>query len=236
MRKARWLGLKLFILFICLYLLTSGGRIVSSDGTTMYLLTRNIVEEQTVAIPYGNGYAGADGRLYPKAGIGQALLSAPFYVVGREVYGRSGFGESERGYVMRFATAAVEPFAAAVAVVLLLHICFCLGYGVKSSLALAMAFGFSGYLLPWNQLAFFATKVGTDIAGSFPVVGEWLLRFLRGGDRVTGGTLSRFYGWHVAILPLVTTVILGFHLVLVQVHGMSVPPSEEKKGRRLSHP
>ena len=51
---------------------------------------------------------------------------------------------------------------------------------------LAMAFGFSGYLLPWNQLAFFATKVGTDIAGVVPVVGEWTLRFLRGGDRVTG--------------------------------------------------
>ena len=72
-------------------------------------------------------------------------------------------------------------------------------------LFLAMAFGFSGYLLPWNQLAFFATKVGTDIAGSVPVIGEWLLRFLRGGDRVTGGTLSRFYGWHVAILPAITT-------------------------------
>ena len=47
-------------------------------------------------------------------------------------------------------------------------------------LFLAMAFGFSGYLLPWNQLAFFATKVGTDIAGAVPIVGEWMLRFLRG--------------------------------------------------------
>ena len=72
-----------------------------------------------------------------------------------------------------------------------------------------MGFGFSGYLLPWNQLAFFATKVGTDIAGAVPVVGEWLLRFLRGGDRVTGGTLSRFYGWHVAILPALSRVLLG---------------------------
>jgi cytochrome b6 len=91
-------------------------------------------------------------------------------------------------------------------------------------LFLALAFGFSGYLLPWNSLAFFATKVGTDIAGSLPLIGDWTLRFLRGGDRVTGGTLSRFYGWHVAILPTLTAVLLGLHVLLVQIHGMSVPP------------
>jgi cytochrome b6 len=99
-------------------------------------------------------------------------------------------------------------------------------------LLLAMAFGFSGYLLPWNQLAFFATKVGTDIAGAVPLVGEWLLRFLRGGERVTGGTLSRFYGWHVAILPALTVLLLGVHLLLVQLHGMSVPPAVERQGRQ----
>jgi cytochrome b6 len=95
-----------------------------------------------------------------------------------------------------------------------------------------LGFGFSGYLLPWNQLAFFATKVGTDIAGSVPVVGEWLLRFLRGGDRVTGGTLSRFYGWHVAILPALVTGLIGLHLLLVQIHGMSVPPSVREEAER----
>jgi cytochrome b6 len=99
-------------------------------------------------------------------------------------------------------------------------------------LFLAMAFGFSGYLLPWNQLSFFATKVGTDIAGAVPLVGEWMLRFLRGGDQVTGGTLSRFYGWHVAILPAVSAVLLGLHLILVQVQGMSVPPALEKEAAR----
>jgi cytochrome b6 len=93
---------------------------------------------------------------------------------------------------------------------------------------LVLAFGFSGYLLPWNQLAFFATKVGTDIAGVVPGVGHWILRFLRGGDRVTGGTLSRFYGWHVAILPAITTVLIGAHVLLVQLKGMSVPPKVER--------
>ncbi len=97
-------------------------------------------------------------------------------------------------------------------------------------LFLAMGFGFSGYLLPWNKLAFFATKVGTDIAGAVPVVGDFLLRFLRGGDRVTGGTLSRFYGWHVAILPALASALLGAHLLLVQVHGMSLPPRVEREG------
>jgi len=93
---------------------------------------------------------------------------------------------------------------------------------------LVLGFGFSGYLLPWNQLAFFATKVGTDIAGVVPGVGHWILRFLRGGDRVTGGTLSRFYGWHVAILPAITTVLIVAHILLVQVKGMSVPPKIER--------
>ena len=99
-------------------------------------------------------------------------------------------------------------------------------------LFLTLGFGFSGYLLPWNQLAFFATKVGTDIAGAVPLVGEWLLRFLRGGERVGGGTLSRFYGWHVAILPALTLLLLGVHLLLVQLHGMSLPPAVERAERR----
>jgi ubiquinol-cytochrome c reductase cytochrome b subunit len=61
------------------------------------------------------------------------------------------------------------------------------------------------------------------------VVGEHLVRFLRGGDHVTGGTLSRFYGWHVALLPGFTTVFLGLHLIMVQRHGMSTPPSVERR-------
>jgi cytochrome b6 len=96
-------------------------------------------------------------------------------------------------------------------------------------LFLILGFGFSGYLLPWNKLAFFATKVGTDIAGSVPLVGHFLLRFLRGGDLVTGGTLSRFYGWHVAILPAAVTLLLGLHLYLVQRLGMSVPPGFDQQ-------
>ena len=90
-------------------------------------------------------------------------------------------------------------------------------------LVLAMTFGFSGYLLPWNEVSYFATKVGTDIAGVMPIIGEPMLQFLRGGEDVTGATLSRFFGLHVAILPAVFSVILGIHLLFVQVQGMSTP-------------
>jgi len=99
-------------------------------------------------------------------------------------------------------------------------------------LLLAVCVGFSGYLLPWNKLAFFATKVGTEIAGVIPLIGRPMLRFLRGGDDVTGATLTRFFGFHVAVLPAISTVILAVHLILVQLHGMSNPPGLEGKNLR----
>ena len=103
-------------------------------------------------------------------------------------------------------------------------------------LFLMLGFGFSGYLLPWNELAFFATKVGTGMAGAVPLVGDFLVRFLRGGDEVTGATLMRFYGMHVAVLPLIMTALLALHLLLVQRQGMSVPlgiEREVKAGAKL---
>jgi len=96
-------------------------------------------------------------------------------------------------------------------------------------LFLMLGFGFSGYLLPWNELSFFATKVGTGIAGAVPIIGHFTLRVLRGGDDVTGATLSRFYGLHVAILPAMTTALVALHLLFVQRQGMSVPIAVEKK-------
>jgi cytochrome b6 len=92
-------------------------------------------------------------------------------------------------------------------------------------LFIVICFGFSGYLLPWNKLAFFATKVGTEIVGVIPIVGRPMLRFLRGGNDVTGATLTRFFGFHVAVLPATATVLIAIHVLLVQLHGMSVPPS-----------
>ncbi len=95
-------------------------------------------------------------------------------------------------------------------------------------LGLGLGFGFSGYLLPWNELAYFATRVGSDVAGSVPVVGDFLLKVMRAGDDVSGATLTRFYGIHVAVLPAIFTVLLVFHLTVIQIQGMSVPPELEK--------
>jgi quinol-cytochrome oxidoreductase complex cytochrome b subunit len=95
-------------------------------------------------------------------------------------------------------------------------------------LVLAMGFGFTGYLLPWNELAFFATKVGTDIANAFPLVGNFIMIFLRGGEDVTGATLSRFFGFHVAILPGLFAVFLSLHLIFIQRQGMAAPDNWEQ--------
>jgi cytochrome b6 len=103
-------------------------------------------------------------------------------------------------------------------------------------LFLVLGFGFSGYLLPWNTLSFFATKVGTEMAGSIPVVGKWLLIYLRGGEEVTGATLTRFFGFHVAVLPGAVTLLLAMHLFLVQRLGMSVPPGAEQAIREGRQP
>ena len=99
-------------------------------------------------------------------------------------------------------------------------------------LLLSMGFGFSGYLLPWNELAFFATKVGTDIVAVVPFIGDSLKIILRGGEDVTGATLSRFFGIHVAILPALFTTLLAIHLIFVQRQGMSEPEDFEKQSKK----
>src|SRR5690348_14092437 len=94
-------------------------------------------------------------------------------------------------------------------------------------LFLVLGFGFSGYLLPWNTLAFFATKVGTEITGQVPLIGRPLMIFLRGGEEVTGATLTRFFGFHVAVLAGLATMLIGLHILLVQRFSISVPPKLE---------
>ncbi len=103
---------------------------------------------------------------------------------------------------------------------------------------MTLGFGFSGYLLPWNELAFFATKVGSDIVGAVPLIGEPLKVFMRGGDDVTGATLSRLFGFHVALFPGIFTILLGVHLILVQRQGMSEPLEFEieKKAEKKKMP
>ncbi len=103
-------------------------------------------------------------------------------------------------------------------------------------LGITLAFAFTGYLLPWNTLAYFATQVGTEIAGDVPVIGRALMVLLRGGEDITEATLSRFFGIHVAILPALVTLLLGLHLLLVQIHGMSKPISARVTGSERFFP
>ena len=88
-------------------------------------------------------------------------------------------------------------------------------------LVLVLAFGFTGYLLPWDQKAFFATKVGTEIAGHAPLVGATLRTALNGGDEVGPPTLTRFYVIHVVLLPLGLLGLLALHMLLIQKHGVA---------------
>lgn len=96
-------------------------------------------------------------------------------------------------------------------------------------LAIAIFFGLSGYLLLWDERAFAAVRVATGGAGSLPFVGTFIKAFLRGGTDVTGETLTRFYAFHVSILPMVALLIIGLHVLLVQIQGMSIPRSAEGK-------
>jgi cytochrome b6 len=99
-------------------------------------------------------------------------------------------------------------------------------------LGMSMAFGFTGYLLPWDEVSLAATKIGTDIPRSIPVVGDWASYIMRGGEDVTGATITRFFAVHVCYLPFGIFGLLGLHLLLVQRHGMSLPVSIELRGEK----
>lgn len=96
-------------------------------------------------------------------------------------------------------------------------------------LGLVQVFGFSGYLLPMDELAFFATKVGLQIPAMIPGAGTLVADLVRGGPEVGEATVQRFFALHAVILPLLFLPLLGFHLFLVQKHGNAVPPGEEAK-------
>jgi quinol-cytochrome oxidoreductase complex cytochrome b subunit len=90
--------------------------------------------------------------------------------------------------------------------------------------ALTFAFGFTGYLLPWDEKAYWATTVGTNMAGTVPGIGGFVEGVLRGGSQLGALTLTRFYDFHVLILPLALMALVGVHLFLVVWQGVSVPP------------
>ena len=103
-------------------------------------------------------------------------------------------------------------------------------------LMIALGFGFSGYLLPWTTLSYYATLVGTQIPGTIPIVGDLIVHFLRGGAQVTGDTITRFFAAHVMILPLALAAVLSIHLLLIQAQGISLPLGMSKNKVKDNEP
>lgn len=100
-------------------------------------------------------------------------------------------------------------------------------------LILVLGFAFTGYLLPWDTIGYYATLIGTEIPRSLPLVGEVVIRILRGGDEIASDTLQRMYVIHVLILPIVTLLLIGVHVTLQQIYGTSRPLGVPESGRPI---
>ena len=99
---------------------------------------------------------------------------------------------------------------------------------------MVLAMGFTGYLLPWDQKAYFATAVGTNIVGEVPLVGEWLTRLLRGGDTLGTLTLSRFYVAHLFLIPGAIFLFIAVHIALFRKAGPAGPIHEDPVHPKLA--
>jgi quinol-cytochrome oxidoreductase complex cytochrome b subunit len=98
-------------------------------------------------------------------------------------------------------------------------------------LVMGMMEGFTGYLLPWDQTAYWATVVGINLNGTAPILGPWLAQFLRGGQAISGDTLTRFYSLHMLVIPAAIIGLITLHLYLVIRLGVTSPPwSDEAAG------
>ncbi len=95
-------------------------------------------------------------------------------------------------------------------------------------LLVVIGFGFTGYLLPWDQKAYWATTVGTRIAGVAPGLGPWILRIMRGGDELSAVTLARFFGVHVWVLPAALLTLISLHMYLVIRIGITAVPKRDE--------
>ncbi|MEK7783978.1 MAG: cytochrome b N-terminal domain-containing protein [Chloroflexota bacterium] len=95
-------------------------------------------------------------------------------------------------------------------------------------LLVVVGFGFTGYLLPWDQKAYWATTVGTRIVGVAPGIGDSILRIARGGEELSAVTLARFFGAHVWVLPAALLTLLGIHLYLIIRIGITAVPGRDE--------
>lgn len=86
-----------------------------------------------------------------------------------------------------------------------------------------LAFSFTGYLLPWDQLSYWAITIGTGMADVVPLIGSNILLLLRGGPEVGAAALIRFYALHVFVLPILVLIGISFHIYKVRKQGISRP-------------
>jgi quinol-cytochrome oxidoreductase complex cytochrome b subunit len=122
--------------------------------------------------------------------------------------------------------------ASAMVITIFIHMCRVFYYGGYKKpreltwvlgvvlLLCTLGLSFTGYLLPWNQEAYWATYVGTQIPGYTPFIGQWVVEIMRGGADLTGATITRFYGVHMLVLPGLLAGTLVFHLALVIRQGV----------------
>jgi ubiquinol-cytochrome c reductase cytochrome b subunit len=95
---------------------------------------------------------------------------------------------------------------------------------------IVLGFSFTGYLLPWDQKAYWATAVGTNIAGTTPLIGGALVALLRGGSELGAATLARFYAFHSLWLPLALTIVVALHLIVLIRQGIAARPRDLEVG------
>ncbi len=91
------------------------------------------------------------------------------------------------------------------------------------SLGLALAYSFTGYLLPWDQLGYWAATISIQILRAVPLLGDFLAQILLGGTSLSSTTLTRIYFYHVSLLPVLALVLVGGHVLLVVLQGVSEP-------------
>ena len=94
-------------------------------------------------------------------------------------------------------------------------------------LFLTLGICFTGYLLPWSQLSYWATTVATNIPEPIPIIGPYIVKLIRGGEKINPDTLNRFFALHVIVIPAIMLALVCIHMYLIRVLGISDPNKSE---------
>lgn len=192
------------VLFV--YLASAGGRIVASDEHTMFLLTQSLVEHHTVSVPEGNAEPGVGGLLYPKAGIGQALASAPFYVVGK--LAEPFVPARLRPFALRAATSLVNPFAGGLLAAVFLLLLVEMGLAPLEALALTAVLCLATPLWVYAKLylgeALLALSLTVELYG--------VVRLRKGGGMGAAALAALGAGFALLVKYAIAPAALAFFL------------------------